>query len=592
MLLELEIANFAIIDQLRVQLAPGLNVLTGETGAGKSILIDAVGQLLGDRAEPDMVRSGVDRAVIQGVFQFVQPDTGGVQDRLVSALQEHGIEYDEQLILVREIYAEGRSLGRINARAVPIRALAQVGECLVDIHGQSEHLSLRREAEHLELLDRYAGLLDRRQAVHRLVDDLQRTRAQLSELQRDEREVARRAELLRFQVDEIEAADLQPGEDERLQLERRRLANAEKLATLAEQAYVALLGDDSDVPGVVDGLAAASASLDDLCAIDPALAQVSESVQDLCERLQDVGRHLRDYRDGIDFSASQLEAIEERAQLIFELKRKYGESLEQVMAWAQRARAELDSLTHSVERLDALQRHEDELLRQIGAAAAELSHARSTAAKRLAAAVEAGIKELGMGRTTFQPELSTADDPDGVPVGDRRLAFSWRGVDRVAFQLSTNPGQPLRPLARVASGGETSRLMLALKSALSQVDQTPTLIFDEIDIGIGGRVGSVVGSKLWSLARRHQVLCVTHLAQVAAFADRHIQVTKDVRDGRVSTSVQAVEDGQRVVELAHMLGGDSVAGRDHARELLRRTEEWKAKLTESNIGHSGSRSRA
>ncbi len=581
LLSELLITDFAIIEKLHLRFLPGFNVLTGETGAGKSIIIDAVSALLGGRVGAEEVRSGADRAQVEGLFLLEPP----AQQALKPLLQANGLEGDddETLILARDIRDTGRTVARVNGRAVTVGLLRQIGEQLVDIHGQSEHLSLLRTREHLGLLDRYAGLETQRQAVAEKVHQVRRVRQELASLLRDERELARRADLLAFQVEEIAAARLQVGEEEKLAQERNRLANAERITTLITEATQALYEGDENQLSVCDMLGAVYRDLGELTRIDTSLEPHHRTAEALTAQVEELAGDLRAYLDRIEFSPSRLQEVEERLDLIYRLKRKYGDSIGDVLAFAERAARELETITHSEERVETLRGQEEALLREIGALAADLSRQRREAAAGLSAAIEAELDDLRMAHTRFDVAFEQADDPDGAFVGDRRLAFDATGVDRVEFLVSPNPGEPLKPLVRVASGGETSRLMLALKTVLSQADETPTLIFDEIDQGIGGRVGGVVGRKLWgltagnaTLAPGHQVLCITHLPQLAGFGDVHFRVQKEVAGGRTTTKVQSITDQERVEELAQMLGAGTESTRQSAQEILEQVRHIKS----------------
>jgi DNA repair protein RecN (Recombination protein N) len=570
---ELTVTNFAIIDKLHLRFAPGFNVLTGETGAGKSIIIDTVSALLGGRVGAEEVRAGADRAQVEGLFLLEPP----MQVALKPLLQENSLEGDddEALILAREIRATGRTTARVNGRAVTVRLLRQIGEHLVDIHGQSEHLSLLRTREHLGLLDRYAGLEAQRQVVAEKVHELRQVRQELALLLRDERELARRADLLAFQVQEIAAARLQVGEEVELTQERTRLANAERIAALIAEATQALYEGTEEQLSVSDLLGNVYRNLTELTQIDAALASHRQATEALTAQAEELARDLRAYLERIEFNPARLQEVEERLDLIYRLKRKYGDSIAEVLVFAEGAARELETITHSEERVEELQACEEALLREIGTLAADLSRQRREAADRLATAIEIELDDLQMAHTRFSVAFEQTDTPDGAFVGDRRLAFDATGVDRVEFLISPNPGEPLKSLTRIASGGETSRLMLALKTVLSQADETPTLIFDEIDQGIGGRVGGVVGRKLWGLTASnaaassgHQVLCITHLPQLAGFGDTHFRVQKEVSGGRTATNVQPVTGEERVEELTSMLGAATESTRQSARDIL------------------------
>jgi len=573
MLSELSITNFAIIDELHLRFSPGFNVLTGETGAGKSIIIDAVSLLLGGRADTGVIRAGANEARVEGIF-VLRPAS---QATILSLLRENGLEgdRDDTLILAREIRRGGRSVCRVNGRAVTLTMLGRIGQQLVDIHGQSEHLSLLRVREHVKFLDRYAGLGDLRARLAERVSELRQVRRELDALLRDERELARRADLLEYQVAEIAAARLEVGEEEELIQERTRLANAERLMELATESYHALDEGAEEQASVTDLMGRVTRALAALAKIDHGAEEQSQKAEEIASQLAELARQVRAYQDGIEFSPQRLQQVEERLDLIYSLKRKYGDSIAEVLAFGEAAAAELETITHSEERVEALRAQEDALLHEIGRLGAELSARRREAGDRLAAAVEAQLDDLKMAGARFGVSIVQNEAADGAWVGERRLAFDSTGIDRVEFLIAPNVGEPLKSLAKVASGGETSRLMLALRTVLSTADRTPTLIFDEIDQGIGGRAGGVVGRKLWGLSVRsgpdgagHQVLCVTHLPQLASYGDAHFKVDKKVVGERTVTRVQELSPEARVEELAQMLGLASEVTRDSAREIL------------------------
>ena len=581
MLVELRVRDFAIIDDLQLQFHPGFNVLTGETGAGKSIIIDAIELLLGVKSNPDMVRGGASVALIEGILEL--PAERG-QD-LRARLEEEGLEgEDNLLILSREVRVGGRSVARINGRAVAQSLLAEIGGRLVDIHGQGQHLSLLRVREHIYLLDRYADLEAQRVQLGRLVGRWRHVRNELESLRRDAREIARRLDLLNYQVEEIESAGLTPGEDDALESERRRLANAETLAHQSTAIYQLLAEGGAEIPPVLDFLGEAVGGMERLARVDPDLDVVRSQAEELLEQVSDLARTLADYHDRLAHDPERLREVEERLELIFQLKRKYGPAIPDILAFGETARADRERLSQHETLTADLEAEEDQLLHEIGAVAAELSAARAAAAAHLAHAIEQELIDLRMAGTRFQVDMQQHPDPTGCYVDDQRLAFDAAGIDQVEFLVSANPGEPLRPLAKVASGGETARLMLALKNVLSRADDTPVLIFDEIDQGIGGRVGTVVGRKLYHLTENHQVLCVTHLAQIAAYGDHHLAVRKAVEDHRTVTRLNALSGDARVVELAAMLGTNTAAGRESAQELLAEVEHYKAERLEMAIG--------
>ncbi|PJF48331.1 MAG: DNA repair protein RecN [Chloroflexi bacterium] len=564
MLTELRVRDFAIIEALDIEFAPGLNVLTGETGAGKSIIVDCIALLLGDRAEANMVRAGAPAAWVEGVFLC----DGAARAQVEAALAEHGIECDEpgQLTLAREVRANGRSLARVNGRAVSQHTLRALGELLVDVHGQSEHLSLLRVKEHVNLLDRYAGLWAQRQRVAAKVGELRAVRRRLDELQHGERERARRVDMLKFQIEEIRAARLKPGEEAALLEEHTRLANAEALAAYADEAHAALYESARGAPAALDLIAQAMRAIANLTRFDSRFEEYHQSLAEANAIIAEVARTLRDYRDAIEFNPQRLQKVEDRLELIKKLKRKYGETVEAVIAFAEQAEAELDQIEHSAAHIEALQQQAQQLTREIAEISSELSGARQEAAARLAQGVEAELQDLRMGSARFAVQI-TPQEPDAT------------GADHVEFMMAPNAGEGLKPLAKIASGGEMARLMLALKATLSLADHTPTLIFDEIDQGIGGRIGTVVGQKLWRLARAHQVICITHLPQLASFGDAHFKVEKIQRHGRTMTAVRPLDRKARLEELAQMLGTTGQAGAAGAAQLLDEAEHCKATAT-------------
>jgi DNA repair protein RecN (Recombination protein N) len=568
MLAELLIRNFAIIDELRVEFHKGLNVLTGETGAGKSIILDAMALVLGDRADVTMVRSGCEEAHVEAVFQ-PSPE---FQVKLEPLLHSEGLEGDDPglLILARELRTNGRNICRLNGRAVNLSLLREVGEALVDIHGQGEHLSLLKPRSHLPLLDAYAGLEEERRTFSRRVADLRRVRRELSELQKNERELAQRVDLLRYQIEEIEAA--KPSEDEEAELrdERTRLANVEHLMEYAAVALSALNGVVEETPSAVDLLGMAEKAVGQLSRLDPAQGSLLERLQGLSFQLTEIVGELTDYQEMLEFNPKRLEYVEERIELINSLKRKYGDNIPAILAYRDAARKELASIEHSGERIQQLTVEENQLLHDIGREAWLLSQKRQEAAAELADQVEEELSDLHMDGARFQVHVEHRADDRGVYADDQRLAFDETGIDDIEFLISANPGEALKPLAKVASGGETSRLMLALKTALARVDATPTLIFDEIDQGIGGRVGDVVGRKLWGLttSASHQVIVVTHLPQLAGYADGHYHVSKQEADGRTTTRIANLDDPGRVTELAAMIGTEGVYATGSAESIL------------------------
>jgi len=566
MLLELRIENFAIIDQIELELGPGLTVFTGETGAGKSIIIDAVETLLGVRADLSVIRTGVTHSSVEATFKIMPK----VREQVHQILKEEALLDDENYVtLRREFRREGRNIARVNGRTVNLTMLKVLGELLIDLHGQSEHLSLLRVKSHLHLLDRFAEAESELEDYQKGYRELQRVRTELRQLRQSEKESARKMEMLAFQVQEIEQAGLEPDEEQTLKSERIRLANAENLAKQANIALIALDEGELDSASATDRLGVALQALEDLVKVDQERAEFLSRVQDLFDGAVDLARELSGYLQEVEFEPDRLEEVEERLNLISSLKRKYGETIPEILAFGEQAQKELDAITYAEERIQKLEAEEKKWLKLLAEKAAVVSAKRHQASEQLSREIEGELKDLRMDEAKFSVSFSTSPDPRGLPMPEgTRVAFDQYGFEQVEFLVAPNPGEGMKPLVKVASGGETSRLMLALKNVLARADHTPTLIFDEIDQGIGGRVGAVVGEKLWNLAKEHQVLCITHLAQLAGYGDRHFKVAKEFTQGRTVTVVSKVTDQDRLVELAQMLGDVSEGTLQSANEIL------------------------
>ncbi len=595
---ELHIRNFAIIDTLDLMFEPGFNILTGETGAGKSILVDAMLVMLGGRADMSMIRSGASSARVEGMF--VLPPL--IQSALRPLLEREGLEGEtpEILWLARELRSSGRTVARVNGRVVSVSILREVAEGLVDVHGQSEHLSLLRVREHLDLLDRFAGLEELRAEVSRVAHEIFELRRELASLMTDERERMQRIDLLKFQVEEIKAANLRPGEQEELEAELVRLSNAQQLMNLASGILARLDEGEDVVPSVLDMLGRSQRDMTALVRIDQTLSPHLSALDDIVYQAEDLVRVLRDYVATIEFNPRRQAAVEERLILLRRLERKYGGDLSDVLAYAEKASQELRQLECRDERLAELEEEERSLVASLVELAVELSTRRQEAAAKLSAAVEEELADLRMTGAHFGVAFRWREEAGGLPISEplpgrvvvtrdrvlrpeegvvRQPHFDLTGIDQVEFLIAPNVGEGLKPLVRIASGGEMSRLMLALKTVLARADRTPTLIFDEIDQGIGGRIGAIVGAKLWQLTGvkragdlRHQVLCITHLPQLASFGDVHFQVSKTVFEGRTVTRVRRLGGQERVYELAQMLGASGEAGLQSAYEILEHAE--------------------
>jgi len=554
MLLEIRVRNFAVIDAVTISFGPGLNVLTGETGAGKSMLLDAILLIRGARAQTDVIRTDTETATVEAVFE-VAP-----RGPAAAILEEAGLRLDHgQLVVRRELARSGRHRAFVNDSPVTVGLLERLGDHLVEIHGQHEHQRLLEPARQLDLLDRFADAEELRDRVGDLFAKHRAARAELERARAAERDRAQREDLLRLQVSELDGARLRVGEEEELRVERRRLQHAERLSGgLAEAG--GLLNDDDG--SAMSRLHRAARLLRDLARLDPAFAAPADSVDGAGALVEDALAAVRSLRESIMMAPGRLETVDERLDALTRLKRKYGDTESAMLEFRDEAAAELERLGRHEEILAEQERTLGELDTELSGAAHELAKRRHDAAERLAGVTARELRQLGMERARFEIVVTRAPFEDVGP----------RGLDRVEFRLSTNPGEDLRPLARIVSGGELSRTMLALKAILARADRVPTMIFDEVDSGIGGRVAAVVAQKLAAAAEGRQVVCVTHLAPIAARAAHHVRVGKSVRGGRTRVSAEPVTGESRVEEIARMVAGDRVTetARGHARELLGR----------------------
>jgi DNA repair protein RecN (Recombination protein N) len=556
MLTEIHVRNFALMERLDLELGPGLNILTGETGAGKSILIDAINAILGERTGTEAIRSGADRASVEGVFST--DDAPAVMRRLA----EEGVDDEDGcLILARDLARTGQGMARVNGRRATVGTLRAVGEGLVDLHGQHEHQSLLSVERHVDILDAWGGpdIAALRRGVADVYHEWQERRKERQSLQLDERERARRVDLYTFQVEEIEAAAPRVDEEESLLSDRNRLAGAEKLTAATAEAAESLSGEPA---GAVEMLGAAVNRLRDATKWDADLQPMLETVESAYYTAQESARDLTDYVNAIEFNPARLNEIEERMDTLRLLKKKYGDTIEEVLAFRDRIAAELKSLTGAEVRTDELNIEIERLHAALESLNTQLRARRREAAESLRRAMERELADLAMEKTRLEVAIEPAEP-------------TAKGADRVEFMISPNPGEPLKPLARIASGGELSRLMLALKSVVSKADPVPVLIFDEIDTGVSGRQAGVIARKMKALARTSQVLCVTHSPQIAAAADHHYSIRKDVEGGRTLTHVAPLGGDARVEEVARMLAGaaPTETARIHARALIAEFEE-------------------
>jgi DNA repair protein RecN (Recombination protein N) len=602
MLLELQIRDFAIIDHLKLGLQNGFTVLTGETGAGKSIIIDALGTLRGEKVTPSMVRAGCVRARVEGVFSLIDCP------HIIPILQGYGLwdEEDEPLILTREINAEtGRSTARINNRAVNTNTLRDIGGRLIDIHGQHEGLSIFNTRTHLDMLDRYGGLLPLREEVQTLYTTLRQVHQEIAAIRQGEAQREERIKELQLLLEDVQSADLHVGEEDELIQERSVLQNAARIAELMEQAYVALSQGVDDPPysqtAIVDAMAGVTDNIQELARLDPAATSIAEQAADVQFHLEDLAANLRDYIDQFAFEPHRLDEIEDRLTVIRKIQRVHGGCIAEILERATHAEEEIARLTHSDDYRTELEQREQSLLQNLGEQATKLSLQRAEVGETLSRAIEESLGDLALPYVRFAVAMEQTEDPQGVPVPHPlsqpisqpnaapkktdQVCYQIMptGIDRVEFLMSPNPGEPLKPLVRIASGGESARVLLALKSILSRVDTVPTLIFDEVDAGVGGRAGQVVGNKLWAITDYHQVICITHLPQVAAFADTHYAISKSVEtaqhgDRYTRTHMHVLSLNERIDELAAMLDGTPVSehSRASAREIIERANAIKS----------------
>jgi DNA repair protein RecN (Recombination protein N) len=564
MLTELRIRNFAIIEEASLAFGPGLNVLSGETGAGKTIIMTALGLLIGGRASPDLIRAGAKEAIVEGIFEL----EGEAPE--AEAAEWLGEENPRELVIRRVIAEGGRSRVSINDNAATVQGLARLGAALVQIYGQHEQHSLLQRENHLAILDRHAGLDAELAAYREAYDRAHRLRARLTDLERRQRERANLLELARFRVAELESAQLAPGEDEELARVRTVLANATRLAEAANVAEQTLYGGES---AAIDAISQAEAKVADAAALDPKLAGPLEMLASARANLEEAAHALRAYAARIEADPARLEQIETRLQELTRIKRKYGGSLESVIETRDRSRKEIAELEAAAESRAETEAEFERALEELDGRAKELNLRRERDGAELKRRMEAELRTLGMRSAAFEPRIAPAA-PDGGFMRDGH-ALGPAGFDAVEFYLAPNLGQPAMPLARIASGGELSRVMLALKRLEAQRRGVATMIFDEVDAGIGGAVAEIVGRKLKQLARFHQILCVTHLAQIAAFADSHFTIEKEERRGATRSRASALKPNDRAAEVARMLGGDDRSDKflRAARELIERARQ-------------------
>ena len=560
MLSLLHIEQIAVIESADIQFSPGFNVLTGETGAGKSIVIDAIGAITGGRTSRDLIRTGAGRARVEAQF---------VRVARLPWLEENGVPLDEDggLVIQREILSDGRNICRVNGRLVNVGQLRELGSQLVNIHGQHDGQQLLDERSHLGYLDSFGELEGLREAYREAFDALTAVRREMAALRMDDAEKARRLDSLQFQIGELERARLQPGEEEELTARRTLLRNAERLIDAVERAHLALSGDDEQ-EGAAGLIATAEGALSGAAGMSESLAEAANLLAELRAAADDAAERVRDLRAAFDFEPGELDQVESRLDVLYRLKKKYGGTVEEMLSYLERCRAELDEIAFSSDTLSRLEKEQAKRLALAREKAAALTEARKRAGAELEARIQSELTQLDMPRVRFRTEIR----PKGGELG-----LDETGGDEVQFLMSANVGEDLKPIQRIASGGELSRIMLALKNVLAENESIDTLIFDEVDTGVSGRAAQKVAMKMADVARNKQVLCVTHLPQIAAMASVHFVVEKGERDGRTYTRVERLDRPGRVEALARLTGGSRItpAIRTGAEELLRTAEEYR-----------------
>ena len=562
MLLELEIRNFALIDHISLTFEPGFTILSGETGAGKSILIDAVNMCLGARADRDLVKHGQEKAVIQAVFVGVDKPANK------SVMTEAGIEIDSsrQLIVSREIHATGRSISRINGVTVTQQLLKSIMQQVMDIHGQHEHQSLLNQDTHIHMLDAYGGsnLQQKKSAFSQCYLRVLTLQQELKKLGFSETERARKLDFLSFQIEEIQSAALTRGEEEALSERNELLRHAQQitaaLGTFHEEVY-----EGSLQPAALDLIGRNVKTLWDVSSYSKALETFAERAEVIQDNLQDLSRDLKNYLEQTEFDPAEITLLQERLDLIHKLKRKYGDSVETILDCCGQLQAEYDDLVNSEERYGRLQEELRQAVSRAGQMAGELSRLRMESADQMEQEMVQVLNQLNMGKVVFSVENQTMNEKGTDAL---TLPFHENGIDHIAFMISTNPGEPVKPLSKIVSGGEMSRIMLAFKTLFARIDDIPTLIFDEIDSGISGKTAQIVGEKLKYVSRTHQVICITHLPQIAALADTHLLIRKQAVDLSTRVEVTRLSEEERLYELGRLLDGDlSDIALSHAREM-------------------------
>lgn len=560
MLAEVAIKNFAIIESVTVSFQKGFTVLTGETGAGKSIIIDAIHLLVGGRGSSDFVRHGADKAEIDGLF-LIDDDHPAIDK-----CSEFGIEIEEgMLLLKRDIYPTGKSVCRVNGKLVTITILREIGRTLVDIHGQHDNQEMLNEKSHIHLLDEFGGetiknALNEYQAIYR---EYTKVKKDLASLNENEQMMAQRLDLLKFQLNEITAAELKIGEDEELLAEKKKLSNFEKLFTSLTTTYEALQGEQKGL----DWLGLALTNLEEAQTVDEDLKEMHDVVSNSYYQIEDIVHTLRDKLDELEYDPNRLYEIENRLNIINQMKRKYGESIESILEYCAKIDEEIEMITNRESHIETLNKKLQSIEKDLLVEANNLTTLRKKVAKKLTESIHKQLKDLYMDKTVFEVNFFEEEN----------VEFRPNGIDQIEFYLSTNPGEPLKPLAKIASGGELSRIMLALKTIFSQHQGVTSIIFDEVDTGVSGRVAQAIAEKIYSISVNSQVLSITHLPQVAALCDHHFFISKEIKDDRTLTSVKVLSEQERIEEIARMISGTHItsATEEHAKELLELASQFK-----------------
>ena len=564
MLLHLTIKNFALIEELEFDLTDGLNILTGETGAGKSMIIDALDMLLGGRASSDYIRDGKDKAIIEASFTIKNNQL--VKD----VLSDLGFDSSkDKIILNRELNISGNNKSRINGRIVTLDMTRDISQYLIDIYGQHEHQSLLDSQNHLKLLDEYGEekVGEIKKEVKNTYQNLKQKRDRLNNIEKNAEEREKRIDLLEFQIDEIETAELEMGEDKELLEEKKRLNNAEKINEIVAKGYNTIYESDMHQEAIMDKLGEIKKDFSPIIDFDNELKEIQETLETVIYQIEDVAMRMSDYVDKIEFNPQRVKEVEQRLDLVNKLKRKYGDSIEEILKYYKDKKKELKSLKEADNNNQQLEKEVSQLEKQYLQQANKLSELRKDIARKLEKEAMAELNDLAMDDIRFKVSFEKPSD------------YSINGIDRIEFLISPNPGSALRPLQKIASGGELSRIMLALKIITSDVDQTSTLVFDEVDSGIGGRTAKLVANKLAVLAQNYQLLCITHLPQIAALADGHNLIRKKVNNGTTSTELKSLDRKDRIRELARMLDGSlDQTTLGHAEKLIKLGKRQKENL--------------